>query len=186
MMKCYELRKLDISRDLPNLYQVYSSYAEQYKLFSTMSINSYDSFVNLFNRQLDRYTEFNIIETENRFAGFVAAYDFKKNDGHIKVMVYIEPEYRFSHIGLAGIDFVNILFQYYNIRKVYTEVYGYNKDSIEYHFNAGFVEECRLKEYKFFDGKYWDVIYFSILRERFYKHNGMIINRFLQNENITK
>jgi hypothetical protein len=40
-------------------------------------------------------------------------------------------------------------------------------------------EECRLNEYKFFDGKYWDVIYFSISRESFYTINGKIINRFL-------
>ena len=181
-MKAYNLRKYDTQRDMKNLFRVYSDYSEQYKLFSVMSIHNYDSFVELFRRQADRYTEFNIIEVDNMFAGFVAAYDYKKNDGHIKVMIYIEPTYRFSLIGMAGIEFLNILFQYYNIRKIYTEVYDYNSDSIKYHYNAGFTEECRLNEYKFFGGKYWDVIYFSISRDAFYAINGKIIHRFLSDK----
>lgn len=183
MTGMYSLRKFNPEKDLQNLFRVYSDYSEQYKLFSVMSLNCYESFINQFNRQLDRYKEFVIIEVEEVFAGFIAAYDFKNIDGHIKAMIYIEPRFRYSVIGLAGLEFVSILFQYYNIRKVYTEVYSYNEDSIKYHVNAGFVEECRLKEYKFFDGEYWDVIYFSITRSEFYKKNGDIVSRFLQNRN---
>lgn len=177
----YTLRKFDSEKDLHDLFRVYSDYSEQYKLFSVLTINSYDSFVGLFNKQLDRYKEFVIIEVDGEFAGFIAAYDYKIIDGHIKAMIYIEPEHRYSVVGMAGIEFVNIIFQYYNVRKVYTEVYGFNEDSIRYHCNAGFTEECRLKEYKFFDGKYWDVIYFSIMREAFYARNGELVKRFLQN-----
>ncbi len=175
----YNIRKFNKEKDLHDLFRVYSNYAEQYKLFSVMSINSYDSFVYQFERQIERYTEFNIIEVGDKFAGFVAAYDYKSIDGHIKAMIYIEPDQRLSFVGMAGVEFANILFQYYNIRKIYTEVYGYNQDSIKYHANVGFKEECRLREYKFFDGKYWDVIYFSITRESFYEKNKKIIDRFL-------
>lgn len=177
----YKIRKFDKNKDLHDLFYVYSNYAEQYKLFSVMSINSYESFVYLFERQIERFKEFNIIEVEEKFAGFVAAYDYKCVDRHIKAMIYIEPKHRFSFIGMAGVEFANILFQYYSIRKIYTEVYGYNQDSIKYHQNVGFEEECRLKDYKFFDGKYWDVIYFSISRESFYKQNEKILTRFLKN-----
>lgn len=175
----YRIRKFEKDKDLRDLFRVYSNYAEQYKLFSVMSINSYESFVYLFERQIDRYTEFNIIEVDDKFAGFVAAYDYKSIDGHIKAMIYIEPDQRYTFVGIAGVEFANILFQYYNIRKIYTEVYGYNQDSIKYHIKVGFDEECRLRDYKFFDGKYWDVIYFSITREAFYIKNKKIINRFL-------
>ena len=72
-MKAYNLRKYDTQRDMKNLFRVYSDYSEQYKLFSVMSIHNYDSFVELFRRQADRYTEFNIIEVDKMFAGFVAA-----------------------------------------------------------------------------------------------------------------
>lgn len=180
MMEIFKLRKFDPDKDLHNLFRVYSNYSEQYKLFSVMSVNSFESFVYLFNRQIDKYKEFNVIEVDDLFAGFVAAYDYKTIDGHIKVMIYIEPDYRSSFVGLAGIEFVNILFQYYNIHKVYTEVYGYNTDSIKYNNRIGLKEECRLIDYKYFDGKYWDVIYFSISRADFYKQNEKIINRFLK------
>jgi len=176
----YTLRRYDAHKDIPDLYRVYSDYAEQYKLFSVLNTNSYEEFKSRFESKLAyNYKDFLIIEVQQHFAGFVASYDYKVIDSHIKGLIYIEPAFRSGFVGLAGIEFANILFQYYNIRKIYTEVYAYNKTSIEYHKKIGFTEECRLKEYKYFDGKFWDVIYFQISRELFYEKNQHIIKRFL-------
>ena len=177
----YKLRRFNPQIDLKSIYRVYSDYNEQYKLFSVININSFDSFVDKFEKKLSsNYKDFLIIEVKEKFAGFLISYDYKSNDGHIKFMAYYEKDFRFGLIGLAGIEFVDILFHYYNIHKIYTEVYAYNVESIKYHQKGGFEEECRLKQYRFFNGQYWDFIYFSISRERFYSYNLPKINRFLR------
>ena len=182
MSTYYKLRRYNAAKDIADIYRVYSDYAEQYKLFSVLSTNSFEEFKQKFeNKLFFNYKDFLIIEDGEHFAGFVASYDYKVIDGHIKGMIYIEPEYRSSYVGMAGIEFANILFQYYSIHKIYTEVYGYNQYSILYHEKIGFTEECRLKEYKYFDGRFWDVIYFKISREHFYKKNQHLITRFLDN-----
>lgn len=179
MSLSYKLRRYNSQTDLPDIYRVYSDYKEQYKLFSIMSLNSYEIFVSQFERKLSaNYKDFLIVEVDGNFAGFIVSYDYKQNDGHIKVMVYFEKKYRSGFVGLAGIEFGDILFQYYNIRKIYTEVYSYNTESIKYHEKIGFKEECRLKEYRYYDGVYWDVIYFCLTREDFYSNNQRFIDRF--------
>ena len=186
MSTCYyKLRRYEVGTDIKDIYRVFSNYAEQYKLFSVMNTNSYEEFKRSFeNKLFSNYKDFLIIDVDNCFAGFVASYDYKIIDAHIKGMIYIEPEYRSGFVGMAGIEFANILFQYYNIRKIYTEVYAYNQFSIAYHEKIGFTEECRLKEYKYFDGKFWDVIYYQISRDLFYKKNQPFIKRFLENNKV--
>jgi len=96
-------------------------------------------------------------------------------------MLYIEKEFRKNGmVGLVTIDFFNAMFQYYNIHKIYTEVYDYNQNSIKYQIHFGFTEECRLKNYRYFDGKYWDTIYYSLSREEFYAKYSKIIDRFFE------
>ena len=181
----YTLRRYDSVRDLSHIYKVFSDYSEQYKLCSVINANSYESFPQLFERKIAaNFNDFLIIEFEDQFAGFLASYDYKVIDGHIKAMMYLEKKYRKGTIGLAGIEFANLLFQYYNIHKIYTEVYAYNIESLNYHEHIGFKEECRLKNYKYFDGKNWDVIYYSILRDDFYEQNNRVINHFLKVNSI--
>lgn len=179
----YKIRRFDSQIDLSNIYRICSDYYEQYKLFSVMNLNSYDSFAQQFERKLSsNFKDFLIIEVDKKFAGFMVSYDYKSIDGHIKLMLYYEKEFRSGFLSLAGIEFVDILFQYYSIRKIYTEVYSYNLESIRYHEKAGFIEECRLKEYRYFNGKYWDVIYYSIDRNHFYLQNQHLIDRFFKNK----
>ena len=186
MIKGYNLRRFNAEKDMSGIYRVYSSYTEQYNLFSIANLNSEERFQKLFEQKVYfNYNDFLIIEdTEQKFAGFLISYDFKPNDGHLKVMIYIEKDFRQNGmVGLASIEFLNILFQYYNVSKIYTEVYAYNQNSIEYQVNFGFTEECRFKDYRYFDGQYWDTIYYSISRDKFYiKYKG-IIERFLSKKN---
>lgn len=181
MLTGYKLRRIELDKDIEAIYQVFSDYKEQYLLCSVMNANNLENFRNRFERSLNsNYKDFVILECGGSFAGFIASYDYKIIDRHIKAMIYIVPTFRNGPLGLAGIDFMNILFQYYDINKVYTEVYAYNLHSIDYHKRFGFNEECRLKEYKYFDGKFWDVIFYSMNREAFYKKYSAVITRFLK------
>lgn len=181
MSTFYKLRRFNPQTDLEYIYRIYSDYHEQYKLFSVMNLNTYESFREKFENKLStNYKDFLIIDVEGKFAGFLISYDYKHNDGHIKFMTYYEKEYRSGFIGLAAIEFVDILFHYYNVHKVYTEVYSYNEESIKYHKKGGFEEECRLKDYRYYNGQYWDQIYYSCTRDAFYSHNKSIIDRYLR------
>lgn len=181
MIANYKLRRYNPKTDSVYIYRIFSDYKEQYKLFSVMNLNSHEIFVQQFEQKLaTNFKDFLIIEVNQDFAGFMISYDYKSIDGHIKMMLYYEKEYRSGFISLAGIEFIDILFNYYNIHKIYTEVYSYNLASIRYHEKAGLTEECRLKNFRYFNGKYWDVIYFSIDREHFYLKNQHLIDRFIK------
>lgn len=179
----YTLRRYDPTRDISHIYRVFSDYSEQYKLCSVINTNSLESFPQLFEKTIAYdFNDFLIIESENQFAGFLASYDYQAVDGHIKVMMYLEKKFRRVTEGLAGIEFVHLLFKYYNIRKIYTEVYAFNTGSINYQKHIGLKEECRFKEYKYFDGKYWDDIFLTVSREEFYEHNRRTIDRYFKDE----
>ena len=64
---------------------------------------------------------------------------------------------------------MNHLFTYYNLNKIFTEVYEFNTPSIKLHNTFGFSKEGHLKDYKYYNGKYHDMIIFSITRRNFYE-----------------
>lgn len=175
-----KVRRFDPARDYPTVYRVYSSMAEQYKLFDLMSLNSEEYFPKIFERSLSYgYQEFFMAETpEGDFMGMAIAYEYRPNDGHMRVMVYIEEKYRQLYGAVLGTMFINFIFVYYSVRKIYTEVYAYNTVSEAANKALGFSEETRFKEYRYYRGRYWDFIIFAIERKTFYERNGQIIEKF--------
>lgn len=172
------IRRINPEKDMDILYRIYSDYKEQHKLFDIMNLNSPERFPVLFERRLsNNYCEFFIVENDKgNFLGFVFGYDLSVNDGHVKIVLYIDEKYRSSiYCALIAIKTIDLFFKYYNIRKIYTEVYGYNQESIRANLSFGFVEEARLKEFRFYDNRYWDYIYYSITREEFYKRYGRFV-----------
>ena len=104
------------------------------------------------------------------FIGFVIAYEYLPDDSHMKVSVYVKPEFQHGAYGLvAVVKFVDFLFTYYNLNKIFTEVYEFNTPSIKLHNTFGFSKEGHLKDYKYYNGKYHDMIIFSITRRNFYE-----------------
>ena len=172
-MKRISLRRFDPAKDYPFFYRVYSDYNEQHNLFDLVNLNSPERFPQKFEKALSyNYKDTFIIEecVTKQYVGFIISYGYSPNDGHIKIMEYVEKDYRrCGYGGLACLQFLDMLFKHYNLRKIYTEVYEFNDESIRAHVGAGFEEEARLKDYRFYDGKYWDFITYSISREKFTK-----------------
>ena len=93
-----------------------------------------------------------------------------KNDNHMKVTVYIRPEFQSRAYGiLAAVKFIDYLFKFYNINKIFTEVYEFNEISLKIHDSLGLSKEACLKEYKYYNGKYYDMYVYSVKREEFYR-----------------
>ncbi len=157
---------------LPQLYEIFSDQEQRLNILPQRQYITSDQFEKTFKRHIEsKYTEFKIIsDNEHDFIGFVIAYDYMRNDSHLKVTVYIKPEFQHSTYGfVAVVKFIDFLFNYYNLNKVFTEVYSFNEASVALHTTFGFKQEASLSEYKYYNGKYYDMIIYSIKRENFYE-----------------
>ncbi len=164
------LRYVNIPTDIPFLYAAMS--AEDQYLNSTklrfFSVQDFERW--LCYRLKNDFHDFFIVNDarSSRNLGYVHSYDFSLIDGHCKLVVYIISEYRKTGIGgIAAITFMKRLFAEYPLRKIYSTIYDYNKESLRSNLAAGFIEEGILKDYRYYDGNYHNIHYLSISRERF-------------------
>ncbi len=156
---------------LPELYRIFSDQQERRNILPHRQHLTFSQFEATFKRHVEtKYTEFKIIRDQNHdFVGFLIAYDYMRNDGHMKFTLYIKPALRSGLYGIfAGAKFVDYLFRYYNIHKVFTEVFAFNQPSINIHNKLELYKEACLKDYKFYDGKYYDMYIYSMTRDFFY------------------
>lgn len=71
-------------------------------------------------------------------------------------------------VGLqAWLLFIEYLFSYFNFRKIYGEIFGYNQLSLKSALHSGFIEEGCLKNHRWFGNQYWDLHILSLSREQF-------------------
>lgn len=180
------LRRLYIEKDLDFIFKVFSNYDEQILIARRIDIKSFEDFRDWFIFQLKHhYHEFRIIEENNNVVGFCYSYDYV--DGNIKTVLHIIRERQNSGIGaMSEILFLDELFKIYPIRKVYNHIYSYNEQSLNSHISAGFEEEGKLKEYRYFNGEYHDIYIMAITREMFYKQCGQILYKKRSNDKNAK
>jgi len=80
---------------------------------------------------------------------------------------YIDSQYLNKGYGVESLVlFINYLFSYFNFRKIYFDVYAFNDLSYKSLKRAGFIEEGRFKEHRFWNGEYYDLIRLSVFRDR--------------------
>ncbi len=158
-----------------------SDFGEIYRLFTDpsvgpMIINKPDhNSMTVFSKWLDRHLESNFNDfmvfrtDENEFVGFAYSYEFHGLDGHCQFTVAVKPEHQRSGIGgILAIQFLEYLFQNYNLRKVYIHIYGNNIHSRQCAEMFGFQVEGSLHEYRYYNGKFEDLLIYSVTRPCFY------------------
>jgi RimJ/RimL family protein N-acetyltransferase len=94
----------------------------------------------------------------------------------------VQPENRTAEIGIMigekrywsqgyGSDAVRTLtrfaFRVMNLQRVHLRTYEYNERGQAAFRKAGFVEEGRLRQHIYMEGRYWDVVLMGCLREEF-------------------
>ena len=67
------------------------------------------------------------------------------------------------------------LFLRYPLRKLYSTVYEYNSESLQSNLAAGFEVEGMLKDYRYFNGRYYGLYYLSISKDKFEKTIGKLV-----------
>lgn len=167
-----------LPRDTHFLYEIISS-EDQYLYSTKLRFYSEQNFEQwLYQRLNHDFHDFYIIRDTHSSSifGYVHNYDFSLTDGHCKLVVCIAPKFRATGIGsVAAILFMQQLFDMYPLRKLYSTIYDYNRESLRSNLAAGFTLEGTIQEYRYFNGKFHDMHYLSISREQFKKTLGKLV-----------
>ena len=146
---------------------------DQMLFHGRMQINSLPDFEKwMINNMTYTYHDFYVVVDEGSYniVGYIYSYEYRMYDGHCKVCAFFKKKYRDIGIGaICGMRFFDEMFTNYPLRKIYIDVYEYNKQSLASNLDAGFVEEGCLKNFRYHNGEYHDMHLLALTRERFYE-----------------
>ena len=167
--------RYDHRRHLEPLFRYMTDAEEEVWFLSRCESNSLRDFDGWIQDRLRHfYHDFFVIEAaDGGFIGIVYSYDFHMRDGHCKAAVYIAPEWRRGGMGaIAGIQFIRHLLRFYPLRRIHCDVYAYNEKSLTSLRQCGFEQTGVVKEYRYFNGKYHDLVLLSVSRDDFLNKCG--------------
>lgn len=95
--------------------------------------------------------------------------DFR--NAYAMVHIFVGAEYTGRGYGTDAMKLlVNFLFMEMNLERVALNVFAFNERAIASYKKAGYVEEGRLRQHLYRNGKYHDVVQMAILKEDFLKN----------------
>lgn len=153
--------------DLPLLYQWRIDPQSLYLWSALRRLPSFDEFVQEM-EQLATSTNYFVAEDalSSRLIGFVYAYNSSAIDGFAFFSLFIVEEFRSRLRGAeVGLLFLNYMFTYYNLRKMYAEVYEFNDMSRRTLTTAGFRQEGHCPGHLLYDSRYWALDRFALYRD---------------------
>lgn len=157
--------------DRDTLYAWHTDLEHLYLWTQDRDIPLYEKFISRFERRMkNRIDLFFVVEqiSTGKPVGFVYNYGADSVDRITYLCIFIDPQYKARGFGIdVAVLFLNHLFSYFGYRKVYSEVYGFNKHVLGITEKAGFSQEGCLKEHRFWNGQFWDQHIYSISSELF-------------------
>ncbi len=104
---------------------------------------------------------FNVYE-DNKIIARFEFYNFRPSNGNSYISIYIKKEYRNKGYGSKILQEA-LDFSKNNLRlhRLTAEIYDYNLPSIKLFEKFGFVLEGRIREAKFFNNKFHDILVFG-------------------------
>jgi len=107
--------------------------------------------------------------------GFCNIYNIDRKNKNAEIGYYIgDDRYRFKGKGRIFLKkLLQIAFYEHNLHKIYAKTFGTNAGNIKFLKSFGFKEEGYLREDKFEDGQYEDVVIFGLLEKEFRRFIGM-------------
>ncbi len=168
-----------IPSDIRFLYDIFCDYDELYLWNNDRELHTFEDFNSSFQHRVDHvYRHFCMICTANEKEkiGFIYSYNVHSGDGYAYTTIYIVPQWRRTIFAAeAGLLYYSHLFRFFNYRKIYSEVYAYNKPSSLFLQTAGFIMEGCLKQHRYYQGDFVDLLIYSIQRGTFFeKHSDLI------------
>lgn len=99
--------------------------------------------------------------------GFVYSYDTNAWDGHTFICLYVTANGRGQGLGReGGALFVRYLMTYFPYRKIYADVFEFNRVSHMFVSEYGFVEEGVFPSHRYYDGKNWTLRRLALYRDK--------------------
>jgi RimJ/RimL family protein N-acetyltransferase len=113
--------------------------------------------------------------------GFTYSYDVSLLDGFAFVTSFFSPPARGRGFGAtAGILFLDYLFSYFQLYKIYCEVYQYNEASLNLLKSSGFDLEGEFREHRFLGGERHSLLRYALYRKNFYRRFTPLLDRLAQ------
>ena len=155
------------------IYECYQEYNSRYLFTNELVIQSKREMWDYLKKKIaSTYHEIMIAmdNTNSKPIGFVYSYNYNIYNEYLYITLYIRTKERNSILGAeVGAIFLDYLFKYYPIRKIYCTVYDYNKNSMKFLKNAGFKAEGILKKHRYFNNQYHDMHIMALYRKDLYE-----------------
>ena len=108
------------------------------------------------------------IESEGKVIGEVSLKTIRWFNRKAEISIFIVPEYQGKGYGKRALKkIMELAFGTFNLYRLEAEVIEFNEPSIKLMESLGFKLEGRLREAKYVDGKYWDILRYGILKREF-------------------
>jgi len=108
------------------------------------------------------------IESEGKVIGEVSLKTIRWFNRKAEISIFIVPEYQGKGYGKRALKkIMELAFGTFNLYRLEAEVMEFNEPSIRLMESLGFKLEGRLREARYVDGKYWDILRYGILRREF-------------------
>lgn len=113
-----------------------------------------------------RHLQFLIVRKKDQSPiGTIYSFNLDLTDGNLFVNVFIDERFERCGYGAEAVALITCyLFDHLPLHKIYFEVFAYNALSHSTMQNAGFIEEGRFKEHRFYGGQRHDVIRLAVYR----------------------
>ena len=136
---------------------------------SSSSVEEWIKTISLKKGENDEYF-FVIEDLEGNAVGTISTNSINKINGSFKYgIAIVDSERSKGYASEAILILLNYFFKELRYHKVNVEVYEFNDSSNNLHKKLGYKKEGQLREVKFTDGKYWDVIIYGMTRNEFFE-----------------
>ena len=114
------------------------------------------------------------IEADGSLIGTCSLFDFDLTARTMQLGIFIaNRDYWGRGYGREAVGLLlEYAFRYRNQHKVYLGTFHDNERAIRSYLACGFVEEGRLREHSWVDGRYKDIVYMGIMRSEWAGHRG--------------
>ncbi len=110
------------------------------------------------------------IQHEGKIAGGIELTNIRWFNRKAEITIWIEPDFRHKGLARKALEgIINLAFNQLNFHRLEAEVYDFNLAARNLFNKVGFVQEGALRQAKYMDGKYCDIIRFGLLKPEWIK-----------------
>jgi RimJ/RimL family protein N-acetyltransferase len=105
---------------------------------------------------------------EGELVGTISTFECNRRVGTFKYGIFIARPYWDKGYGKEAVQLViKYYFMELGYQKITSYAYSFNERSIKFHEKLGFQKEGQLRRMYYTNGKYYDAIYFGMIKEEF-------------------